>query len=96
MKNVFIVWFDNQEEYIENSEVKIVKGFSTRKKAESFINTLCSQQYTPSITLEQFKEKDDSFLYVENHYREFIDREKKNFMYDKDPQKYYIEELEIN
>ena len=96
MKNVFIVWFDNQEEYIENREVNHLKVFSTRKKAESFIKQVCSQEYKPSMTLEQFKQIEDSFLYVEKYYREFCEREKKKFMSDKDINKYFIEEVEVN
>lgn len=96
MKNVFIVWFDNQEEYIENREVKIVKVFSTRKKAESFIKCFCSQQYTPSMSLEQWRQIEDSFLYLEKYYREFCEREKEKFLSDKDITKYFIEEVEVN
>lgn len=92
---VFIVWFDNQEDYIENREINLVKVFSTKKKAEDFIKQVCSQEYKPSMSLEQFKQIEDS-LYVEKYYRDLCQIEKEKFMSDKDITKYSIEEVEVN
>lgn len=104
MKNIFLVWFDNDEEYIENHERYILKAFSTKLKAEKFIEKYCKERYTPDVSFEEFndykydfekKKKYLKYFEKEKSYLRYLESEENKFLYTRDSDKLSIEEINV-